>query len=150
MFNLYIQYLENYNLEEWGEMTYANKGDACFDIRAAIKEPLVVYSGQIIIIPTGFRCAFNDTLVLHIYPRSGLSCKMGLTLSNSPATIDSGYRGEVKVCLINLSEMDGVKIYPGNKIAQAKLEFVPNIILKTVDKLPSGSRGENGFGSSGW
>lgn len=144
---LFIQYLSNYDLDKWGEMGYAHEGDACFDLRAAISEPIRIFYNQIKIIPNGFKTAFDSYYVLHMYPRSGLATK-GITLINAVGTIDSGYRGEVKTCLINHNERPQT-INPGDRIAQAKLQIVPKVLLTTVQDLNSTARGESGFGDSG-
>lgn len=145
---LNIQYLYNYDLDKWGMMRYAKQGDACFDVRAAIFDPITLYQGQKQLIPNGFKCAFNSDLVLHLYPRSGLSCKHQVIMLNAPGTIDSGYRGEVMTCLYNLNERP-YTINPGDRIAQAKLEYIPKIQMQILNFLPDSERGEGSFGSSG-
>ncbi len=145
---LEIQYLYNYDLEMWGPMGYAQDGDACFDIRAAIFEPITLHYGQKEIIPNGFKCSFRSNLVMHLYSRSSLACRHKVIMLNAPGTIDSGYRGEVMTCLYNLNERP-YTINPGDRIAQAKLEFVPKVYMIVTDKLNDSERGEGGFGSTG-
>ncbi len=145
---LNIQYLDNYDLEMWGPLGYAQDGDACFDVRAAIFEPITLHYSQKELIPNGFKCSFRSNLVLHLYSRSGLACKHKVIMLNAPGTIDSGYRGEVMTCLYNLNEKP-YTINPGDRIAQAKLEYVPCTHILSVNELGDSERGEGGFGSSG-
>lgn len=145
---LKIMYLKNYDLGKWGNMDYTKQGDACFDIRAAIKEPVTLYHMQVKLIPNGFKTEFTSDWVLHIYPRSGLACKHSVTLINCVGTVDSGYRGEVMTGLINFNETP-YTINPGDRIAQAALEFIPITRMQTVFELSDSERGEGGIGHTG-
>jgi len=146
MAELQVQYLSSYDLENWGEIKFALDGDACFDLR--IVEDVVLYAESIIMVGTGIRVSFAPEYVLHAYPRSGLACKKGVTLANSPATIDSGYRGEIKLGLLNTINHT-IKIERGTRVAQARLcNLVPTKII-TVTSLDETERGEGGFSSTG-
>ena len=145
--DLEIEYLDNYNLEKWGELKYAKKGDSGFDLRAAIKEPLVVYPLKQILIPCGIKFNTKPGFEIQIRPRSGLSIKQGIIIVNSPGTVDSGFRGEVKVILTPLK--DAYEIYPGDRIAQAVVSLIPTVELVQISCVSETERGESGYGSSG-
>jgi dUTP pyrophosphatase len=128
--------------------TYANPGDAGMDIRAYIAEPITLRSLERVLIPTGFAIQLPEGYEAQIRPRSGLAAKYGVTVCNTPGTIDAGYTGEIKVILINLSN-EPFTINPGERIAQMvfnKFE-VGNICV--VEELSKTERGSGGFGSSG-
>mgnify|MGYP001279492471 CR=1 FL=1 len=127
---------------------YATKGSAGLDVMAAIHEPISIGPGERILVPSGFKLEIPVEYEVQIRPRSGLAIKHGITVLNSPGTIDSDYRGDIGVILINLSK-DIFTVNNGDRIAQiiiAKHEFP--IFIET-EKLKSSDRGESGFGSTG-
>lgn len=127
---------------------YATIGSAGMDMKANILEPVVLKPLRRELIPTGLYIAIPEGYEVQIRPRSGLACKYGITVVNTPGTIDSDYRGEVKVCLINLSDTPFV-VNPGERIAQAVLNKVEKIEWNEVTELDTTERGEGGFGHTG-
>ena len=127
---------------------YATSQSAGMDLLAAIFEPTVVKAGEIAIIPTGIVIALPEGFEAQIRPRSGLAAKFGITVLNTPGTIDADYRGEIKVILINHSSSDFV-IERGMRIAQMVVARYEHIILEEVQSLEDTSRGAKGFGSTG-
>lgn len=131
---------------------YETDGASGMDLRANLETPVTLLSGKIAIIPTGIFVEIPLSLEIQIRPRSGLAAKHGITVLNSPGTIDSDYRGEIKVILINHGENDFV-INHGERIAQAVIApvmFKSIVTLNKVDELNSDTnRGTGGFGSTG-
>jgi len=127
---------------------YATSQSAGMDLLAAVFEPAVVKAGEIAIIPTGIAISLPERYEAQIRPRSGLAAKFGITVLNSPGTIDADYRGEIKVILINHSSSDFV-IERGMRIAQMVVARYEHIILEEVQSLEETFRGEKGFGSTG-
>jgi dUTP pyrophosphatase len=131
---------------------YETDGASGMDLRANLETPLTLLSGKKAIIPTGIFVEIPTGLEMQIRPRSGLAAKHGITVLNSPGTIDSDYRGEIKVILINHGEEDFV-INHGERIAQAVIApviFKTIVTLNKVDELSSDTnRGTGGFGSTG-
>ena len=127
---------------------YATIGSAGMDLKANISEPIVLKPLKRELIPTGLYMQIPTGHEVQIRPRSGLACKYGITVANAPGTIDSDYRGEVKVCLINLSDTPFV-VNPGERIAQAVLNKVEKIEWNEVAELDETERGEGGFGHTG-
>ncbi|HJK88288.1 MAG: dUTP diphosphatase [Alphaproteobacteria bacterium] len=127
---------------------YATSQSAGMDLLAAVFEPTVVKAGEIAIIPTGIAIALPEGFEAQIRPRSGLAAKFGITVLNTPGTIDADYRGEIKVILINHSSSDFV-IERGMRIAQMVVARYEHIILEEVQSLEDTSRGAKGFGSTG-
>lgn len=127
---------------------YATEGSAGMDLKANIDEPIVLEPMKRIIVPTGIRVALPKGTELQIRPRSGLAAKYGITVLNSPGTIDSDYRGEVGIILANLSDQKFV-INPGERIAQAVLARYERIEWNEVVELDDTERGEGGFGHTG-
>ena len=127
---------------------YAKPGDAGMDVRADIKEPVTLLAGEKILIKTGLYVAIPNGYEIQIRPRSGLAYKYGITVLNSPGTIDSGFRNNCGIILFNSSNKDFI-IYPGDRIAQFVLNKVPQIEWEVVDELPNSERGLTGFGNSG-
>ena len=121
---------------------------AGMDIRADIDDYLTIFPGQIVLIPTGFAMSMPEGYEAQIRPRSGLAINYGITIVNSPGTIDSDYRGEVKVDLINLSN-DRYEISRGDRIAQMIINKVEHVAVEEVDELDDTERGDGGFGSTG-
>jgi len=122
-------------------------GAGAYDIRAYLKNKIVLAARQRSAIPTGLRFEIPDGFVLSVRPRSGLAIKEGLTMINSPGTIDSDFRGEVQILVVNLGENE-VTISPNDRIAQVILERAYTIDWVEED-LNISDRGENGFGSTG-
>lgn len=128
--------------------SYESSSAAGMDIRAALEKPVVLKSGDRILIPTGLQMALPDGYEAQIRPRSGLAIKNGITMLNSPGTIDADYRGEVKVIAINHGNED-FSINHGDRIAQMVIAPVTQFPIQQVDDLDSTERGEGGFGSTG-
>jgi len=127
---------------------YASDGAAGMDVRAAIDDPVTIAPGAIARIPTGFAVEIPGGFELQIRPRSGLAAKHGVTLPNSPATIDSDYRGEISIALVNLGA-EPFLIERGMRIAQMVLARVPIVAWREVGELSLTSRGGGGFGHTG-
>lgn len=128
--------------------SYATAGAAGMDLLAAIAEPVSLPPGARALVPTGLAIALPPGHELQVRPRSGLALKHGITLPNSPATIDEDYRGELQVILMNLGPTPFV-IEPGMRIAQAVLAPVTRAAWQVVDALDATARGAGGFGSTG-
>jgi len=127
---------------------YETEGAAGMDLLAAIEVPVTIAPGQRALIPTGFRIALPEGYELQVRPRSGLALKHGITLPNSPGTIDGDYRGEVSVIILNTGEMS-FEITRGMRIAQAVLAPVVRAAWEEVEDLDETKRGAGGFGSTG-
>jgi dUTP pyrophosphatase len=127
---------------------YATNGSAGMDLRANIEAPITLQSMERQLIPTGLFIALPEGTEAQIRPRSGLAIKKGITMLNTPGTIDSDYRGEIKVIAINLSSESQV-IEPGERIAQMVISHYENIQWQQVDELVETTRGEGGFGHTG-
>ena len=126
---------------------YAQPGDAGADLRST--ESLVLAPGERALIGTGLRVALPDGYLAFVVPRSGLAVKHGISIVNSPGTIDAGYRGEIKVPLINTDKDQPFEIQPGDRIAQLIVMPVSRAVFRPVDELPESTRGDGGFGSTG-
>lgn len=127
---------------------YQTPGSAGMDLKADIDEPIAIKPFERVLISTGIYIALPIGYEAQLRPRSGLACKYGITLANSPATIDSDYRGEVKVCLINLSNNNFV-VNPGERIAQMIVARYDNVEWVEVTQLDETERGDGGFGHTG-
>lgn len=129
---------------------YATAGAAGFDLRAAVPGdvPLILAPGERLLVPTGFACAVPLGFEMQVRPRSGLAVKHGISIVNSPGTVDSDYRGPLMVCLVNFGD-EPFAIYRGDRIAQAVIAPAPQLTLVEVDDLDATIRGESGFGSTG-
>lgn len=136
------------NDSRWDAPSYATEGSAGVDLKANIKEPITLAPLQRVIVPTGLRIALPKGTEAQVRPRSGLAAKHGITVLNTPGTIDADYRGEVGVILINLSDKDFV-INPGERVAQMVLARYERFEWEDVEQLDSTSRGEGGLGSTG-
>lgn len=121
---------------------------AGFDLHAAVREPIRLAPGQIQLIPCGFAMALPAGYEAQVRPRSGLATRHGITLVNTPGTIDADYRGEVQVPLINLGRQDFV-VERGMRIAQMLVLPVPSVNIVEVEELDETSRGSRGFGHTG-
>ena len=128
--------------------SYATEGSSGMDLRADLVQPEILSPSQIKAIPTGLFIELPIGFEAQIRPRSGLALKQGLTVLNTPGTIDSDYRGEIKVILINHSGQSQ-EIKPGERIAQMVIQRVEKIQLRLVEKLQESERGSGGFGHSG-
>ena len=126
--------------------SYATPGAAGLDLRAA--EDAVLKAGARCLVPTGIAIALPENYEAQVRPRSGLAVKFGITVLNAPGTIDSDYRGEIKVPLINLGK-DDFQIAKGDRIAQMIIAPVLRVELVEVTSLDQTTRGAGGFGSSG-
>lgn len=127
---------------------YATHGSAGLDISAAVENEIIIPKGKIGFVPTNFSVEIPEGYEIQVRPRSGLAVKHGITVLNSPGTIDSDYRGEVKIILINLGEED-YKISRGERIAQLVVSKVYQALFTEVENLNDSRRGEGGFGHSG-
>ncbi len=127
---------------------YESASAAGMDIRAALGEPLVLKPGERILIPTGLQMAIPVGFEAQIRPRSGLAIRNGITMLNSPGTIDADYRGEVKVIAINHGKEDFV-VNHGDRIAQMVIAPVTQFPVQETEELDETERGEGGFGSTG-
>ena len=127
---------------------YESDSAAGMDIRAALPEPLVIKAGERVLIPTGLQMAVPTGYEAQIRPRSGLAIRNGITMLNSPGTIDADYRGEVKMIAINLGHEDFI-VNHGDRIAQMVIAPVTKFPVEEVEELTSTERGEGGFGSTG-
>jgi dUTP pyrophosphatase len=127
---------------------YATEHAAGLDLMAAIPEPMTIAAGKRAMVPAGIAVALPIGFEAQVRPRSGLAAKHGVTVLNSPGTIDADYRGEIKVILINLGETDFL-VEPKSRIAQLIVAPVMQIRWDEVDSLPPTARGEGGFGSTG-
>ena len=127
---------------------YAHPGDAGADLVST--EAVRLEPGQRALVPTGVRIALPDGHAAFVVPRSGLAAKHGITVVNSPGTVDAGYRGEIKVTLLNTDAADAYEIAPGDRIAQLIVMPVTRARFIPVETLPESARGEGGFGSTGY
>jgi len=127
---------------------YATQYSSGMDIRANLEAPMMLYSRERILVPTGLYVEIPDGYEAQIRPRSGLAIKQGITCLNTPGTIDADYRGEIKIILINLSTEDHV-INPGERIAQMVIQKVEKAVLEQVNELKETERSAGGFGHTG-
>ena len=127
---------------------YATEGSAGMDLRAWLAEPVILEPMERMMIPTGLYFEIPDGYEVQVRPRSGMAIKHGITCLNSPGTVDSDYRGEIKIILINLSS-EPHTICSGDRIAQMIVAKVEKAFLKPVEQLESTARGEGGFGHTG-
>lgn len=127
---------------------YAHPGDAGADLVAA--EAVRLEPGERALVGTGVRIALPEGFAAFVVPRSGLAARHGITIVNSPGTVDAGYRGEIKVALLNTDRTEAFEIEVGDRIAQLIVMPVPRARFLPVDELPGSARGEGGFGSTGY
>ncbi|WP_166404648.1 dUTP diphosphatase [Labedella endophytica] len=128
--------------------SYAHPGDAGADLRAA--EAVRLDPGERALVGTGVSIALPDGFVGFVVPRSGLATKHGITVVNAPGTVDAGYRGEIKVTLLNTDARESYDIAVGDRIAQLIVMPVTRARFVPVETLPGSARGAGGFGSSGY
>ena len=136
------------NRSAWPVPEYATKQSAGVDLKANIDEPVVIGPLQRAVIPTGLSVALPEGTEAQVRPRSGLAAKHGVTVLNSPGTIDADYRGEIKVILVNLSDMP-FTVNPGERIAQMVIARHEQAVWQQVDILDETKRGAGGFGHTG-
>jgi dUTP pyrophosphatase len=128
--------------------TYMTSGAAGMDLHAAVQDDVTIGAGEIALVPTGLEVAIPDGFEGQVRPRSGLALKYGISLPNTPATIDSDYRGEIRVPLINLGRA-AFTVSRGMRVAQLVIAPVVRIAWDEVAELPVTDRGGRGFGHSG-
>ena len=128
--------------------TYATEQSAGMDLRADIEQPVTLKPLERRLIPTGLHIALPQGYEAQVRPRSGLALKHGITVLNTPGTIDADYRGEIGVVLVNLSNEDFV-VNPGERVAQMVIAKYEQAVLQTVDTLDETERGEGGYGHTG-
>jgi dUTP pyrophosphatase len=126
---------------------YAKGGDAGADIVSRID--ITLAPGERALVPTGIAIALPDGYVALVHPRSGLAIKHGVTMVNSPGTVDAGYRGELQVILINHDRNESVSFKRGDRVAQLVIQKVERAEFVEVQDLPGSGRGSGGFGSTG-
>ena len=127
---------------------YKTSGASGMDLMAFIEEPIKIAPNSTYLVPTGLSMAFSEGYEVQIRPRSGLAVKKGITVLNTPGTIDSDYRGEIKIILFNHGKEDFI-INNKDRVAQMILTPVTKMELEEMDNLPDTLRGEGGFGSTG-
>jgi len=126
---------------------YAKGGDAGADIVSAVN--ITLAPGERALVPTGISIALPDGYVALVHPRSGLAVKHGVTMVNAPGTVDAGYRGELKLILINHDRTESVSFKRGDRVAQLVIQQVERAEFIEVQELPGSGRGTDGFGSTG-
>ncbi|PDP84371.1 dUTP diphosphatase [Glycomyces fuscus] len=126
---------------------YAHPGDAGADLYTAVD--VTLDPGQRATVPTGLAIALPEGYAAFVHPRSGLAARCGVTLVNAPGTVDAGYRGEIRVTLINTDRDTPVKLTRGDRIAQLVVQRVERAVFVEADSLPESARGTGGFGSTG-
>ena len=136
------------NRSAWPVPAYATAQSAGMDLKADITEPVELAPLQRAMIPTGLSIALPRGTEAQVRPRSGLAAKYGVTVLNSPGTIDADYRGEIKVILVNLSDRP-FTVNPGERIAQLVMAKYESVTWDEVEILDETARGEGGFGSTG-
>ncbi|GGK85749.1 deoxyuridine 5'-triphosphate nucleotidohydrolase [Planomonospora parontospora subsp. parontospora] len=127
--------------------SYAHPGDAGADLRAA--QDVELLPGERATVGTGVAIALPDGYAAFVHPRSGLAAEHGVTIVNAPGTVDAGYRGEIRVTLLNTDAKDAVRLRRGDRIAQLVVQKVERAAFYEVDRLPGSARGAGGFGSTG-
>ncbi|MER6511165.1 dUTP diphosphatase [Nonomuraea sp. NPDC048881] len=127
--------------------SYAHPGDAGADLYAA--EDVELLPGERAVVGTGVAIALPDGYAAFVHPRSGLAARHGVTLVNAPGTVDAGYRGEIKVTLINTDAKEPFRLQRGDRVAQLVVQRVERAAFYEVERLPGSVRGANGFGSTG-
>lgn len=143
-----IQYVRLSHGSDLPIPSYETDSAAGMDIRAALKDAVVIKPGDRMLIPAGFKIALPPGFEAQIRPRSGLAIRNGITMLNSPGTIDADYRGEVKIIVINHGK-EPFTINHGDRIAQMVIAPVVQVAVREVDSLAETDRGDGGFGSTG-
>ncbi|MEU4226214.1 dUTP diphosphatase [Nonomuraea sp. NPDC026600] len=127
--------------------SYAHPGDAGADLHAA--EDVELLPGERAVVGTGLAIALPDGYAAFVHPRSGLAAKHGVTLVNAPGTVDAGYRGEIRVTVINTDAKEPFRLSRGDRVAQLVVQRVERAAFTEVELLPGSARGTGGFGSTG-
>jgi dUTP pyrophosphatase len=127
--------------------SYAHPGDAGADLMTTADVTLA--PGERAMVPTGVAIALPDGYAAFVHPRSGLAARFGVSIVNAPGTVDAGYRGEIKVLLVNLDRDHPVTLHRGDRIAQLVVQRVERVRFHEVGLLPGSARGEGGHGSTG-
>lgn len=127
--------------------SYAHPGDAGADLHTAVDVRLA--PGERVLVPTGVAIALPEGYVALVHPRSGLAARHGLSIVNTPGTVDAGYRGEIKVLLINLDPRESLELRRGDRVAQLVIQRVERARFEEVEVLPDSMRGVGGYGSTG-
>ncbi|GAA4953584.1 dUTP pyrophosphatase [Nonomuraea thailandensis] len=127
--------------------SYAHPGDAGADLHAA--EDVELMPGERAVVGTGLAIALPDGYAAFVHPRSGLAAKHGVTLVNAPGTVDAGYRGEIKVTVINTDLKEPFRLRRGDRVAQLVIQRVERVAFVEAERLPESVRGAGGFGSTG-
>lgn len=140
---LRVSYLD----PELPPLTYAHEGDAGLDLRS--REEVVISPGERALVATGVALEIPRGFAGFVQPRSGLAAKHGVSIVNTPGLIDSHYRGEVKVVLINLDPREPFVVKRGDRIAQLVIQSVAEVSVEAADELSATQRGSGGFGSTG-
>jgi dUTP diphosphatase len=127
--------------------SYSHPGDAGADLVSTVDVHLA--PGERALVPTGIAIALPDGYAAFVHPRSGLAARFGVSIVNAPGTVDAGYRGEIKVLLVNLDPHDPVDLHRGDRVAQLVIQRVEKARFVEVDRLPGSARGDGGYGSTG-
>lgn len=127
--------------------SYATPGDAGADL--VTTTDVVIAPGERTIVGTGVAIALPDGFAAFVHPRSGLAARVGLSVVNTPGTIDSGYRGEIRICLINHDLREPIELRRGDRIAQLVVQRVEHAVFREVAELADSPRGAGGYGSTG-
>ncbi|GAA1311119.1 dUTP diphosphatase [Saccharothrix xinjiangensis] len=126
---------------------YARPGDAGADL--VTTTDVVIEPGERAVVGTGISLALPEGYAGFVHPRSGLAARVGLSVVNAPGTIDAGYRGEIRVCLVNHDLREPIVLTRGDRIAQLVVQKVEHAVFREVDELPGSARGAGGYGSTG-
>lgn len=127
---------------------YETFSSAGMDVRAAVKEPVTLYPMQRMLVPTGLRVQLPHGYEMQMRPRSGLALKHGISLANTPGTVDADFRGEIQVVLINLSR-EPFTVHDGDRICQMVVAPYTRVDWESVERIDSTERGDGGFGHTG-
>ncbi len=127
--------------------SYANPGDAGADL--VTTADVVIEPGERTTVGTGVAIALPEGYAAFVHPRSGLAARVGLSVVNTPGTIDSGYRGEIRICLVNHDLREPIELSRGDRIAQLVVQRVEHAVFREVDDLGDSERGAGGYGSTG-
>ncbi|HYU84423.1 MAG TPA: dUTP diphosphatase [Kribbellaceae bacterium] len=127
--------------------SYAHPGDAGADL--VTTQDVTLKPGERALVGTGIAIALPDGYAAFVHPRSGLAARHGVSIVNAPGTVDAGYRGEIKVCLVNLDPAEAVTLRRGDRIAQLVVQRVEKARFVEVERLPGSARGDGGLGSTG-
>jgi dUTP pyrophosphatase len=146
--NIKVEIIQTESAKDLPLPAYATELSAGMDLIAAIQDEVILAKGEIKLIPTGIKIALPKGYEAQVRPRSGLALKNGVTVLNTPGTIDADYRGEIGVILINLGAVE-FKVTRGMRIAQMIIAKYTQVDFELTDNLSTTTRGEGGFGSTG-